>query len=109
MYPTIGFLWNSREILDGLELDIYVPKYKLAFELNGLFHYEPVSGSDKLDQIRNRDRGKFQRCIERKISLCVIDTTSMNYFKEDKAQKFLEVIRRIIDERQMAESNVLET
>ena len=99
IYPFLEFEYNSRKILNGLELDIYIPKYKLGFELNGIFHYEPVFGQPYLDKIKNRDMGKFQSCIEKGISLCVIDSTSMKYFKEDKSEEFLTIIKNIIDSK----------
>jgi DNA-directed RNA polymerase subunit N (RpoN/RPB10) len=98
-YRGFKFEWNTRKIIDGLELDIYIPALKLAFELNGIFHYEPVFGPEKLLKIQTRDKGKYQRCIEQNISLCVIDTTSMKYFKEDKAKVFLDIIAGIIDQK----------
>lgn len=106
-YPSIEFLWNNRTVLDGLELDVYIPSLSIAFELNGIFHYEDVFGSDRLEHTQNKDRTKYQRCIEKKISLCVIDTTSMKYFKEAKATEFLDVVVGIIDER-LAEANRVE-
>lgn len=98
-YRGLEFHWNTRKIIDGLELDIYIPALKLAFELNGIFHYEPVFGPEKLLKIQTRDKGKYQRCIEQNISLCVIDTTSMKYFKEEKAKVFLNIIADIIDKK----------
>lgn len=99
-YPNIEVLYNKRNVLNnGLELDIYIPKFKLAFELNGIFHYEPVFGSEILEGIQKRDSGKFQQCIEKNISLCVIDTTSMKYFKEDRAMIFFTIIKNILDNK----------
>ena len=99
MYPDIHVLYNDRKTLGGLELDIYVPKYKLAFELNGIFHYEPIFGKNQLEKTQVRDVGKFQRCIELEISLCVIDTTSVKYFKEHNSEKFLTIITNIINSK----------
>lgn len=106
-YPSVEFLWNNRTVLDGLELDVYVPLLNIAFELNGIFHYEDVFGVERLEHTQNKDRTKYQRCIEKKISLCVIDTTSMKYFKEDKASKFLNIVTDVLDER-LAEANRVE-
>ena len=81
------------------ELDIYIPSLKLAFELNGIFHYEPIFGNKKLVKTQNNDQRKFIACAELGISLCVIDTTSLKYFKEDNAKKFLNIITKLIDEK----------
>lgn len=97
IYPELEILYNNKEIINS-ELDVYIPKYKLAFELNGIFHYEPIFGEDKLRKIQNNDKNKFQLCQEHDISLCVIDTSSLKYFKEQNAEKYLIIIKNIINE-----------
>lgn len=74
----------------------YIPSLHLAFELNGLFHYEPIFSLDKLSKIQNNDRRKFQACLERGIELCIIDTCRLSYFKESNAIPYLDIIRDII-------------
>ena len=97
LYPNIDILYNDKTMLSPLELDIYVPSFKLAFELNGIFHYEPIFGVDKLKYIQGNDSKKFYLCQKKGINLCVIDTSGMKYFKSDKAQKYVDIIRNIID------------
>lgn len=97
LYPNLEIKYNTKEEINS-ELDIYIPKYKLAFELNGIFHYEPIFGEQKLKQTQNNDKNKFQLCQENKISLCVIDTSSLKYFKEQNAEKYLNIIKDIINE-----------
>jgi hypothetical protein len=97
-YPDLEFHFNRKDAINS-ELDIYIPKLKLAFELNGIFHYEPIYGLNKLDQIKNNDHRKFQACLEKDIELCIIDTSSLNYFKPDKAQKYLDIIVNIINSK----------
>ena len=95
-YPDLVFHFNRKDAIDG-ELDIYIPSINLAFELNGIFHYEPIYGKDKLNQIRNNDTRKFQACIEKGIELCIIDTSKQTYFKEQTARKYLDIVTNIID------------
>ena len=92
--------YNQKEIINS-ELDIYIPLLKLAFELNGIFHYEPIFGIEKLEQIVNNDNRKFQfqACLEKNIELCIIDTSSLIYFKESNVVKFLNIITNIIDNK----------
>lgn len=97
LYPDLDIKYNF--ILPGkCELDIYIPSLSLAFELNGIFHYEPIYGEENLEKIQNRDSRKFKNCIELKISLCVIDTSSQKYFKEATSGKYLDIITKIINE-----------
>lgn len=97
-YPTLDFHFNRKDAING-ELDIYIPSLKLAFELNGIFHYEPIYGKDKLASIQNNDNRKSQACLERGVELCIIDISSLKYFKEQKAMKFLNIVKDIINLR----------
>lgn len=98
LYPEIEFHFNKKDAI-GSELDIYIPALSLAFELNGIFHYEPIYGDRKLGQIQENDQNKFQSCITNDISLCIIDVSQFKHFKPDKAQKYLDIINNIIKER----------
>ena len=84
-YPDLEIHFNCKDAINS-ELDIYIPLLKLAFELNGLFHYEPIFGEDKLNQITNNDNRKFQACLERGIELCIIDSSGQKYFKKETSQ-----------------------
>ncbi|MFA7219340.1 MAG: hypothetical protein WC119_02425 [Synergistaceae bacterium] len=95
-YPLLKFDFNKTDAIES-ELDIYIPKLKLAFELNGIFHYEPIFGNKKLTSIQKMDKNKMQACQKNNISLCVLDTTSLKYFKIEKAIMFFEIVAKIID------------
>lgn len=96
VYPNLEFHFSRKDAINS-ELDIYIPTLKLAFELNGIFHYEPIYGEVKLNQIKNNDTRKFQACLEAKIELCTIDSSGLKYFKPEKCQKYLDIIKNIID------------
>jgi len=95
LYPNLKILYNDTTAINS-ELDIYIPKIKLAFELNGIFHFEPIFGNEKLEKSKNNDNKKFQKCIKSKISLCIIDTSTQKYFKENSSKKYLDIITNII-------------
>lgn len=95
-YPNIEFHFNRKDTINS-ELDIYIPAMKLAFELNGIFHYEPIFGKDKLNEIQNNDNRKFQACLERGIELCILDVSSIGYLKKDKTNNILSIIKNIIN------------
>jgi hypothetical protein len=69
----------------------------LAFELNGIFHYEPIYGEEKLGKVKNNDGRKFQACIERKIELCIIDVSASKKFKPERDKKYLDIIVNLIE------------
>jgi DNA-binding XRE family transcriptional regulator len=97
-YGELFFDFNKKTAINS-ELDIYSPSLKLAFELNGIFHYEPIYSEEKLKQIQNNDGRKFQACIENGIELCIIDTSKQSYFKESTSQKYLDIICNIVDNK----------
>lgn len=97
IYPTLEVHYNKTNAIED-ELDIYVPSLNLAFELNGIFHYEPIYSQEKFEKTKRNDSRKFQKCLEKKIGLCVIDTSPLVYFKEDKAKKYLDIVLNLIEE-----------
>lgn len=102
-FPTLPIQFNEKLTIQS-ELDILFPTIQLAVELNGIFHYEPIHGIDKLTKIQNNDSRKFQACLERGIELIIIDTSGMKYFKPNAAEKYLRIITEIV-KKKVGESN----
>ena len=98
LYPNLDIHFNRKDAINS-ELDIYIPVLKLAFELNGIFHYEPIYGDIKLDSIQNNDNRKFQACLEHGIELCVVDVSWIKYLKETNASKILNIIQEIVQRK----------
>lgn len=96
LYPDLEIHYNRKDTIQS-ELDIYIPSLKLAFELNGIFHYEPIFGDSKLNKIQTNDQNKFQLCQQHGISLCIIDTSAQKRFTELSSQKYLDIIKNIIE------------
>lgn len=92
------FHFNRKDTINS-ELDIYIPELKLAFELNGIFHYEPIYGSEKLTQIQNNDNRKFQACLENQIELCIIDISWIKYNKIKNFEKVLSIVQQVISKK----------
>lgn len=97
LYPNLTIEFNKKTAINS-ELDIYIPSLNLAFELNGIFHYEPIFGNNRLGQVKSNDFNKFQKCQELGISLCIIDTSKQKYFKEQTSRNFLDIITSIISQ-----------
>ena len=98
LYPNLEIHYNRKEAINS-ELDIYIPLLNLAFELNGVFHYEPIFGVDKLQKIQENDQSKSKACYDAKIDLCIIDTSNQKYVKPKTSQKYLDIMIKIINER----------
>ena len=98
---NIEFEQNKRNIpwLNGLELDIYIPKYNVAIECQGLQHFEPFEffgGEEKFKQQVERDKLKKQLCDEHGIKLLYYSNLGIDYpyeVFEDK-EKLLEEIKK---------------
>lgn len=97
LYPNLEIKYCDKTAINS-ELDIYIPSFKLAFELNGIYHYEPIHGQNKLEQIQRNDANKFQLCQENNISLCIIDTSQHKYVTEKSSKKYLDIIVEIIEQ-----------
>jgi hypothetical protein len=96
LYPNLEILYSNKTTINS-ELDVYIPLLNLAFELNGIFHYEPIFGESKLNQIQNNDSRKFQACLENGIELCIIDTSQHKYVKPSTSQKYLDIIIHLVN------------
>lgn len=90
--------FNRKDSINS-ELDIYIPSLKLAFELNGLFHYEPVFGNEKLEKIKTNDMKKVDACVKNHIDLHIIDSSSLKKFNKKKYDGFLNKILSIIEQK----------
>ena len=77
IYPNIEIIRHHRpHWLEGLELDIYIPSKDLAFEYQGLQHFQSVEhwgGQEKLEIQKEHDRRKKQICEEKGVCLICIN------------------------------------
>lgn len=98
-YPQLIIKYNDVEAINS-ELDIYIPRLKLAFELNGILHYEPLFGEEKLHNIQSNDQRKLQTCFEKNIYFHTIDISSIrDHFKPKKGEFVFNAVCSIIDHK----------
>ena len=93
IFPELEFKFNDRKILNGLELDIYLPKLNLAIEWNGHMHFFPVYGEEKLQKTQYNDYKKQLLCQKLNIDLIIItDYHSKGSILEDSVKQVSEII-----------------
>lgn len=96
LYPSLIIDYNKKSAINS-ELDIYISSLNLAFELNGILHYEPIYGNEKLSKIQSNDISKLESCHNAKIDLHVINTSQHHYVNDTTNKKYLDVIVSIIN------------
>lgn len=95
-YPELIILANSKKII-GSELDFYIPHFDLAIEINGIFHYKPIYGEEKLKQIQKNDLEKQRKCKELGIKLYIINCSEHSYINKKTSWKYIQEVFNIID------------
>lgn len=97
-FPNLEILFNNKTTING-ELDIYIPTFELAFEINGTYHYEPIFGETVFQKRKKKDIEKIEECEFKKIELYVINTRNQR-FDEKSSFKFYDFIKEKIDGRE---------
>ena len=81
---TTETLYNNRTIIYPYEIDIFLPKFKAAFEYNGKkWHLNNLN-----------DAKKANLCLKKDIPLFIFEETSRNYIDDIKIQ-FIEKLDKI--------------
>lgn len=106
LYPALQISFNRRNFLEnGLELDICIPSLNLAFEINGMGHYKPIYGNDKIkrklnfNKLQERDKKKAKLCKKAEIALHVINISKLSNFNINLTKPFIASICRKIDHK----------
>lgn len=80
LYRIIKSIFPETEVvhhyrgnwLEGQEIDIYVPKFKIAIEYDGIQHFKPITtwgGVEGLKKTRERDKLKNEKCLRQNVQL----------------------------------------
>lgn len=93
-FKTLEILFNNRTILTGnKELDVYIPKLKLAIEWNGIYHYKNFRGDEFLQKTQKQDLEKNNECKDFGIELYVVkDLKSSKKFIKEEIEKIVFLI-----------------
>ena len=96
-FPQLPFECNSKTVI-GSELDFYFPTLHFAVELNGIYHYKPIHGLSKFEQITDSDKQKVDRCRSLGITLCVVN--ALGYSRSNSQQKnyYWDIIKPLLNE-----------
>lgn len=94
-FPYLTMLCSDRTECRNLELDFYFPDLKLAIELNGIFHYEPKFGEERLKIIQHNDKGKKYICYQKGIELHVIKSIE-NYAQKGIRERDWKIFKNIL-------------
>lgn len=89
-FPNIKFIFNDKETI-GSELDVYIPELKMAIEINGIVHYEPIYGQEKLTKVQNKDKQKMINCYNLGIELIVIPLGKKGLSKKQTEEIYNEI------------------
>lgn len=73
----IDYITNDKKILNGLELDVFIPKHNLAIEYDGLYWHSETVGKDK-----NYHLNKTKKCEEQGIQLLHVFSYEWNLKRE---------------------------
>jgi len=69
---------------------------KLAIEIQGIFHYQPVFGEEKFNSIQKNDAKKRKKCEELGIKLVEIDTRDQQQFSIESSKKYVDIVLELI-------------
>lgn len=99
-FPALRIVPNDKSLLGGYEADIAIPELKLAIEWNGILHFRPIYGHERLNEIQERDALKRKIAIERNVQLLVIpDMISRPKFVERIASEVIQIIRQLSEKQ----------
>jgi len=88
IYPNHKIIRHHRpKFLNFLELDVYIPELNIAFEYQGIQHFEPIEhwgGIKSLEQVKRRDKLKKKLCEENSIKLIYM------YYYEELSKELVE-------------------
>ncbi len=71
-FSNLKIIENDREILDGFEIDIFLPEFKIGVECSGVHHFLPVNGEGNLAKVQKRDKMKRGLAFKKGIKIITL-------------------------------------
>lgn len=71
-YPDLDIQTTNRSVLDGYEMDIWLPSLNVGIEYNGQHHFKPVYGEKVFEQTKRADAKKLQLAVEKGVRLVYV-------------------------------------
>ncbi len=103
-FQNISFKFNDNFTI-GMELDIFIPELKLAFEFNGPTHYKDIfSNPKKFNRTLQIDKEKKNKCNQLGIDLIVFDVSKKwgDSFNQEILKEVTEIIEEKLEKNQMS-------
>jgi hypothetical protein len=97
-YPGVEIIhrYKNKEVLGKKEIDIYIPKYKIGIEYQGIEHFKPVKhfgGEKKFNELIKRDKEKIDECKNAGIDLFHFSYSNKNkHIHEKNNLKYYDLI-----------------
>jgi hypothetical protein len=106
-FTNLAIKCNTVETIQT-EPNFYFPELNLAIGLNGVFHYKPIYGKNKLQRIQCNDKQKLARCKEIGIELYVIDVSGDVYLNREAKEKYWTIVKGLVTsiQRRAGHTNV---
>jgi len=96
-YPTLKVDGCNRDVLNGYELDIWLPELKVGIEYNGPHHYKPTYGIDVFEKTKASDARKREIAAEKNIRVITINAnTNISRTSKTKISKMFDQCRQEI-------------
>ncbi len=78
------------DLVDGYEIDIFLPDRNVAISYNGPVHYKPIYGEKRLRQVRSRDRYRSRKLKELGVRHIIIK--EFRRFRESISQEHFSTV-----------------
>ena len=101
LFPKLEIKYNCNTVIkDAGEFDVYIPSLCMVVELQGPYHFFPISGEVRLQNTKINDQKKRDACLKEGIELMEVDISEIKSFKRNPlfVQRLDEIVVKIRNE-----------